>query len=127
MDIMDMGKVDRGRAVEDLLRERTRQLEKGWSLEHDDEHTGHDWSWIIGQRVVQLLDPAMTCTDDRQLFIEIGAIALAAVQAEDRRHPEGHEHQASCPECGSDVVGHTYIPCSDLSRSPNQWHMTAPR
>jgi hypothetical protein len=74
----------RTRAIADVQAERDRQVRKGWSTEHDDGHTGHEWSWIIGQRVIEILDPAQDGESTRQLLVEIAAIAVAGLEAYDR-------------------------------------------
>jgi len=71
-----------GSAVRDVTTEREKQIDKGYTPEHDEFHgVIHLWS-EAHRRLVEL-----NLTDDtesRQSFIEVAAISIAAVETIDR-------------------------------------------
>lgn len=71
----------------ELLEERHRQVVvHGWTPEHDDLHGTSDFAWLCARRAVEMSHPdAALMLDARRAFIEIAAIAIAAVEALDRR------------------------------------------
>lgn len=141
----------RAHAITDIQDERGRQIRKGWTSEHDDERTKVEWSWIIGIRVNDLLDPAVEPVDARQLLVEIAAIAVAGIEQMDRAaflasaleasrnamsRPVGvtdvTDAPIACPTCGSYAVD-TFGPrCQDRvynpsTGSPDPWHFLVRR
>jgi len=76
--------------VNEVAVERFAQVEKhGRNAEHDDNHDRRSWAWYLGQRVHNLACPFDEAVpDERRQLIEIAAIAVAAVEAYDRR-PRG--------------------------------------
>lgn len=77
------------RVVGEVVVERVRQVEHhGRTLEHDDQHDRRSWAWYLGQRVHALACPFDEAVhDERRQLIEVAAIAVAAIEAHDRRHP----------------------------------------
>lgn len=73
------------RVLDDVKAERARQIEKGWTPEHDDRHTTHRMVELAGER---LRLPGRGCYD-RSRLIEGIAILVAAVEAWDRREGGG--------------------------------------
>jgi hypothetical protein len=71
----------------ELLEERRNQVEAhGWTPDHDDLHSTSDFAWLCARRAVEICHPdAAQMADSRRVFIEIAAIAIAAVEALDRR------------------------------------------
>ncbi len=73
-------------ALIELLTERERQ--RGlWGDDHDDGHTSQDWDRFIRQRLNDFYDET---TDSpkirrRELMLHIAALALAALEADDRQ------------------------------------------
>ena len=74
--------------VNEVAVERIAQVDKhDRTAEHDDEHDRRSWAWYLGQRVHNLACPFDEAVpDERRQLIEIAAIAVAAVEAYDRRH-----------------------------------------
>lgn len=78
----------RTRILHDIYQERIRQDIKWGGPEHDAHHTPEEWRQLIKDRCDRLpLSPA----DDRRLFVEIAAIAAAAIEAHDLREPRDAE------------------------------------
>lgn len=71
----------------ELLDERRNQIEThGWTPDHDDLHGCEDFAWLCARRAVEMSHrDAAAVADCRRLFVEIAAIAVAAVEALDRR------------------------------------------
>lgn len=71
----------------ELLAERQRQVEvHGWTIGHDDLHGLEDFAWLCARRAVQMSHrEAVMATDYRRLFLEIAAIAVAAIETVDRK------------------------------------------
>lgn len=59
--------------------ERMKQL-KSWSYEHDDEHSIEDWAYFINERT-EALSLGVTKKKAHKLLVEIGALAVAALEA----------------------------------------------
>lgn len=66
-----------------LANERERQVAKGWTREHDDEHRTHDLIDLARERMDRKPTPASGLS--RQRLIEGIAMLVAAVEAMDRR------------------------------------------
>lgn len=74
---------------DDVRAERARQDAKWGGSFHDDHHIWPDWTHFIEQRVLEmsradergLLRPE----GERQLFVEIAALAVAAIESMDRK------------------------------------------
>ena len=73
------------KALLELLTERERQREL-WGDDHDDGHTSQDWDRFIRSRLDDFYDdgPATTESRRRELMVHLGALALAALEADDR-------------------------------------------
>ena len=71
----------------ELLDERRHQIDDhGWTPDHDDLHSESDFAWLIARRAVDMCHPdAADVTDCRRLFVEIAAIAVAAIERIDRQ------------------------------------------
>lgn len=67
--------------VSDITAERIKQWKK-WSKEHDANHHYRDWADLIEQYRDEFYPTARAA---RQAFVKIGAIALAAIEAIDRK------------------------------------------
>ncbi len=81
-----MEAIKTGQVLGELLTERKHQDEKWRGPEHDDQHDLRTWFGLINERLYMptdfmLVDPAAA----RRFFIEIGALAVAAIESIDRR------------------------------------------
>lgn len=76
-----------GDVLEELRVERTRQVvEHDMGREHDDRLTMTEWAWRLLRRVTDLAHPWPEAhVDVRRELVEIAAIAVAALEAHDRR------------------------------------------
>jgi hypothetical protein len=78
--------------LEDILTERIRQDEKWGGIDHDDTHTFHDWSRYIQNQRDKIDDLILyggeykDVPSIRKKFINIAALAVAAVESIDRRY-----------------------------------------
>lgn len=77
-----MNKINTG-VYEEIAAERDRQDAKWGGPEHDDTHSAYHWSSYIEERLHS--GDQMTAEESRRLFIEIGALAVAAVESADRK------------------------------------------
>lgn len=75
----------------EILDERRHQIDHhGWTPAHDDDHATFDFAWLIGRRAMEMCNPmAADVVDCRRLFVEISAIAVAAIEALDRKDERG--------------------------------------
>ena len=73
------------KALLDLLMERQRQSGM-WSADHDDGHTSQDWDRFIRCRLDEFYSDEVENTEPRrrEKMIHIAALALAALEADDR-------------------------------------------
>jgi hypothetical protein len=73
--------------LNEILAERYHQIEEcGWTVEHDDLHGPEDFAWLCARRAVEMSHAgAAGAVDCRRLFVEIAAIAVAAIEAIDRK------------------------------------------
>jgi hypothetical protein len=83
-----MGDKDRDIA-EELLAERQRQIfMRGYTATHDDGHTAEEWVRLCTRRLLSL--PHHWYQDRRerfrQLFVQVGALSIAAIRWYDRNH-----------------------------------------
>lgn len=67
----------------DIASERVKQDKKWGGPAHDDQHTRNDWLDIIDEHLVRAHDG--TDTIWRKQMVRVAAIAIAAIDAEDRR------------------------------------------
>ena len=66
--------------------ERERQRVK-WGNQHDDaEHTMHDWAGFIRRRTSELCGGGQA--RERELWLEIAALAVAAMESYDRKRAQ---------------------------------------
>lgn len=68
---------------DDIVDERTRQVEK-WEDEFDDDYTPEQWITLMG-RYADKVRHGVGIQDQRRRFIQIAALAVAAVEALDRK------------------------------------------
>lgn len=69
---------------DEIREERARQDEKWGGPEHDDVHCQDDWIRYIDYKITSILEN--TGADNfRRCMIQIGALAVAAVESLDRR------------------------------------------
>jgi hypothetical protein len=75
------------RVLGEIAEERERQVTvHERTPEHDDKYTPQEWAWKLLQRVTSLSHPWPDAhADPRRELIEIAAIAVAAVEAIDRK------------------------------------------
>lgn len=77
------------RAANEVVAERLRQVQRHrYSPEHDDTHHRTEWAWLIARRANELGNPfgdAVPPEHERRMLVEMAAIALAALEAFDRR------------------------------------------
>lgn len=73
----------------EIAAERERQQAvHGRTPEHDDTHDRREWAWYLGRRVHDLACPFDEAViDERRQLVEVAAIAVAAIEAFDRRSP----------------------------------------
>ena len=67
----------------EVLEERAAQDKKWGGTEHDDQHSDHDWICFILEHAQR--GELTTDTVFRKQMIRVAALAVAAVQAVDRR------------------------------------------
>ena len=77
---------DANTILREVKLERGRQDEKWGGPSHDDAHTVGDWARFIGQRVNEL-HSIPSAQRQRELLIEVAALAIAATEALDRLKP----------------------------------------
>lgn len=73
----------------EIFDERARQIAKGYTPEHDDEHRVYDFARFINMRTWNIQKNGH---EPRPLLIQIAALAVAAVESLDRAprvHQEG--------------------------------------
>lgn len=68
---------------DEVVAERERQDVKWGGPRHDDGHAVIDWADFISQRTA---DIALCRTNERRAFVEIAALAVAAIESMDRTH-----------------------------------------
>lgn len=73
------------RVLDDVKAERRRQIEKGWTPEHDDRHATHDLVRLAEHRIHTEGPDARSGYYSRQRIVEGIAMLVAAVEAKDRR------------------------------------------
>ena len=71
-------------ALIEVLTERERQREL-WGDDHDDGHTSHDWDAFIRCRLADYYHDDTPERRRRELMVHIAALALAALEADDRQ------------------------------------------
>lgn len=72
----------RAEVLHDVFVERSRQIIKYGGADHDDRHTMDEWRELITGHCGRV---PLTRQDDRRLLIEVAALAVAAVEALDRK------------------------------------------
>lgn len=71
------------KALIDILKEREHQG-KSWGKDHDDGHTSQDWDRFIRPRLAEFYEDDTPKWRRRELLVHIAALALAALEADDR-------------------------------------------
>lgn len=86
-DLSDIDLVNLSRIVGEVVGERVRQVTvHDRTKAVDDSRTMTEWSWILLRRVTDLAHPfASAHADERRELLEIAAVAVAALEALDRR------------------------------------------
>jgi len=81
--------------LDDIARERERQDAQWGGPNHDDGHTPRDWSVFRrkfeGRVLASIASEHMTVyepADARNALVKIAALAVAQIEALDRKHPE---------------------------------------
>lgn len=69
----------------DVADERTRQISKGFTIEHDNHHEPEDFGLFIRERLLRadLSDDAAVV---REQYLQVAALAVAYVESLDRRY-----------------------------------------
>lgn len=80
----DFVSADTARVIDDVRTERNRQVAKGWTPEHDDQHSTHDLVRLAEQRA-HSTGSAGAGYYSRERLVEAAAMLVAAVEAMDRR------------------------------------------
>lgn len=70
---------------QEIRKERARQDAKWGGPDHDAEHDVIDWRDLIIEHAEKAAD-GYTAEKRRQRWIEVAALAVAAIEASDRRH-----------------------------------------
>jgi len=70
----------------ELANERKRQDKKWGGPEHDDQHDNDEWCEYINERTHLLCWLVEPQNSDRQHFLEIAALAVAAIESIDRKN-----------------------------------------
>jgi len=69
--------------LQEVISERQRQDEQWGGIEHDDKHGPDDWvSFICYQ--ANKISPYNSFTDNRERFVKVAALAVAAIERMDR-------------------------------------------
>lgn len=66
--------------IEEVKAERVRQDAKWGGAEHDDKYTATDWGYFIWERTHY----RAYCPEFRRNMLQIAALAIAAIEANDR-------------------------------------------
>lgn len=79
--------------LDEITAERINQLDThGWDDEHDDRVSLAAWAWLLAGRAHVLAHPDIDTADNfaanRRRLVEVAAIAVAAIEALDRRSPQ---------------------------------------
>lgn len=91
-----VGKIDgAGGLILDIMAEREHQDIQWGGPEHDDQHNGGDWLGYIEYQLNRahnetLLDDGLEIVDPahyRERLVKVAALAWAAIEAVDRKHP----------------------------------------
>lgn len=69
----------------DVDTERQRQIEKGWTRDHDDTHDMGDWLNLINTHARLALLPVGFEIPFRRKMVVVAALAIAAIEWHDRR------------------------------------------
>lgn len=70
--------------VGEVVAERERQVAKGFTPKHDDEHVPADMAMFIRERLLRA-DLTPEPANVREQFVQVAALAVATVEALDRR------------------------------------------
>jgi len=80
---MDCEECDKLSAIEEVIKERCHQDEQWGGPEHDDQHNAEDWMRFIAELLPGSVKHGETRY--RRRLIEIAALAVAAIESNDRR------------------------------------------
>jgi hypothetical protein len=87
--MMDADRKIRWTVIGEVLAERSNQIDThGRTTALDDKRTTAEFAWLLGRRASDLATPfpeVMPDDEPRRLLIELAAIAVAAIEAMDRR------------------------------------------
>lgn len=70
---------------DEIKAERVRQIMLWGGAAHDDEHDSSDWGLFIDRRATELQLQSHSPKRERELYVHIAALAVAAIEALDRR------------------------------------------
>lgn len=82
----DWARLHRPGAMSDVLRERGRQIDKGYTPQHDDQHRTADMVRLIHERLPDVGRTYPSADQERDGMVQVAALALAEVEAMDRRN-----------------------------------------
>lgn len=74
---------DTWNVLDEIIDERTRQIRKGFTIEHDNHHEPEDFGLFIRERLLR----ADLCQNDdvaREQYLQVAALAVACVETFDR-------------------------------------------
>lgn len=82
------------RVLCEVIEERERQDAEWGGPEHDDRHSPHDFARFVNGktgRVYGYADTEANAVEARRRFVQIAALAVAAIESIDRKYPEAKE------------------------------------
>lgn len=96
--------------LQEIARERQRQDEQWGGPEHDDTHERSDWLVLIQTQLHLAVTPSLSVVpgrieEYRERLVKTAALAVAALEALDRRHP---------PQPASEPTSYRPMTCGDL-------------
>ncbi len=115
----------RARILTDVTHERHAQDDKWGGPEHDDTHTAKDWVSYIVEHANRVLEyTGQPAAHERKQFVRVAALAIAAVEACDRRDavgtgrvpPKGPSFVASPPVAAQPVLTPMLLLCPGCGR-----------
>lgn len=92
-----MSEQARTKILLEVLAERHAQIERGFDADHDDRQPLGAFAWLLARRANDLGAPHLeqiSKDEPRRLLMEIATIAVAAVEAIDRKTEDQEEHNS---------------------------------
>lgn len=97
----------------EIAAERERQRSLGFTADHDAQHHPNDWVALLARHVGLSVDEAAEASDRfRRQLVRVTALALAAIESHDRRHPPG----------GPVTRASRVLVAQDQEPTPAPWH-----